>query len=62
VKNAYKNLAETCICSKELPYCVCNKKPKGKIITKKPILPTAKEMQKNPRRKSAKLRVFEKGV
>jgi len=60
VKKAYKDLAETCVCSKDLPYCVCNKKPEGKIITRKPILPTDKEMEKNPRSRSAKLRIFEK--
>ena len=60
VKKACKDLAETCICSKELPYCVCNKKPKGIIISKKPILPSEEEMRRNARSKSAKLRVFEK--
>ena len=60
VKKAYKDLAEICVCSKELPYCVCNKKPVGTIITKKPILPSTDEMQRNSRSKSAKLRVFEK--
>jgi len=60
VKTAYKDLEETCICSKELPYCVCNKKPRGKIVTRKPILPLEEEMQRNSRSKSAKLRVFQR--
>ena len=61
VKNAYRDLSEGCTCPKDLPYCVCNKKSVGKIITKKPILPTELEMKINSRSKSAKLRVFEKG-
>lgn len=60
VKNTYKEQTENCTCPKDLPYCVCNKKPNGKIITKKPILPQEVEMEENPRSKSAKLRVFEK--
>jgi 16S rRNA (cytosine1402-N4)-methyltransferase len=60
VKNTYKEQTENCTCPKDLPYCVCNKKPNGKIVTKKPILPLEKEMEENPRSKSAKLRVFEK--
>lgn len=60
VKMAYKDLSEQCTCPKDLPYCVCNKKPEGKIITKKPILPDEEEMNVNSRSKSAKLRVFEK--
>ncbi|MCL2383461.1 MAG: 16S rRNA (cytosine(1402)-N(4))-methyltransferase RsmH [Oscillospiraceae bacterium] len=60
VKNAYKDLADPCVCSKELPYCVCNKKSIGTIVTKKPILPSEEEMMRNSRSKSAKLRVFER--
>ncbi|MCL2354870.1 MAG: 16S rRNA (cytosine(1402)-N(4))-methyltransferase RsmH [Oscillospiraceae bacterium] len=60
VKQAYKELAETCNCSKELPYCVCNQKPEGIIVTRKPVLPSEEEMQRNSRSKSAKLRVFQK--
>lgn len=60
VKNAYNNLIGKCTCPPDLPYCVCGKKSLGKIITKKPILPSENEMQNNSRSKSAKLRVFEK--
>ena len=60
VKQAYINNVGICTCPKDLPYCICNKKENGKIITKKPILPTENEMKINSRSKSAKLRVFEK--
>ena len=60
VKNAYKDLTETCTCPKDLPYCICHQKVQGKIITKKPILPNEEEMQNNSRSKSAKLRIFER--
>lgn len=60
VKNAYKRAENPCTCPKEFPVCICNKKPKGKQTTRKPILPSDKELQENSRSKSAKLRVFEK--
>lgn len=60
VKKAYVDAEGKCTCPKDLPYCVCGNKSLGKIITKKPILPTEKEMQENSRSRSAKLRVFEK--
>lgn len=60
VKKAYVDAEGKCTCPKDLPYCVCENKSLGKIITKKPILPTEKEMQENSRSRSAKLRVFEK--
>lgn len=60
VKSAFVNSEGICTCPPDLPYCVCNKQAKGKIITKKPILPTEEEMNINSRSKSAKLRVFEK--
>ena len=60
VKEAYQDSIGKCTCPPDLPYCVCGNKSKGKIITKKPILPTQEEMKKNSRSKSAKLRIFEK--
>lgn len=60
VKMAYTDALGKCTCPKEIPYCICKKEKLGKIITKKPILPTQEELNKNTRSKSAKLRVFEK--
>ena len=60
VKDAYKDSVGKCTCPPDLPYCVCGNKSKGKIKTKKPILPTEEEMKINSRSKSAKLRIFEK--
>ena len=60
VKTAYKNLAQGCTCPPEFPICICGGKPKVKIISKKPILPSDEEVEMNPRARSAKLRVAEK--
>ena len=60
VKNAFRRNENPCTCPPDLPVCVCGKKSKGKVITRKPILPTEEEMKANPRAKSAKLRVFER--
>ena len=60
VKNAFIHATGKCICPSDLPYCVCNPEKLGKIITKKPIIPTEKEQNENSRSKSAKLRIFEK--
>lgn len=60
VKNAYIDAAGKCTCPPGLPYCVCGAVSKGRIITKKPILPSKEEIQENSRSKSAKLRIFEK--
>lgn len=60
VKNIFRKNENPCTCPPEFPVCVCGKKPKGKIITKKPILPGEKELSENSRSKSAKLRVFER--
>ena len=59
VKNAFRTAQNPCVCPTDFPVCVCGRKSKGKIITRKPILPTAEEMNINPRSKSAKLRIFE---
>lgn len=61
VKNSFKKNEDPCTCPKEFPVCVCGKKPKGRVITRKPILPTEEEMEVNPRSRSAKLRIFERG-
>ena len=60
VKQAFAELAQGCKCPKSLPVCVCGNKPKVKIITKKPILPSEEELLENPRSRSAKLRIAEK--
>ena len=60
VKNAFKEQEDPCTCPKEFPVCVCGKKSKGKVISKKPILPSDEELELNHRSRSAKLRVFEK--
>lgn len=60
VKNTYKDLSIGCKCPKELPVCICNNKPTLKVITRKPIEPSAEEVEENPRSRSAKLRVAEK--
>ena len=60
VKNAFIKAEGRCTCPPGLPYCACGCKSLGKIITKKPILPTEQEMDQNTRSKSAKLRIFQK--
>lgn len=60
VKAAFKRQENPCTCPPEFPVCVCGKKPQGRVVTKKPILPSEEELQENSRSKSAKLRVFEK--
>ena len=49
-----------CTCPPDFPVCVCGNKPKGRQVTRKPVLPSEEEMEKNPRSKSAKLRIFER--
>ena len=60
VKQAFAAAASGCTCPRDFPVCVCGRSPKIRIITKKPILPSAEELNKNPRSRSAKLRVAEK--
>lgn len=60
VKDYFRTSENPCTCPHNFPICVCGKKPKGRIITKKPILPTTRELEINKRSKSAKLRVFER--
>lgn len=60
VKQAYRSLTGGCTCPKDFPVCICGNKPLIKEITKKPILPSERELEINPRSRSAKLRVAEK--
>lgn len=60
VKVKFRNNENPCECPSHFPVCVCGKKSKGKVISRKPILPTDKEIEENKRSKSAKLRVFER--
>ena len=60
VKNLFQEFCKGCICPSEIPVCVCGRTPKGTLIVRKPIIPTDKEINENPRSRSAKLRVVEK--
>ena len=60
VKTIYKTNENPCTCPSHFPVCVCGKKPKGKVITRKPIVPSDEELEENSRSKSSKLRVFER--
>ncbi|MCI8332924.1 MAG: 16S rRNA (cytosine(1402)-N(4))-methyltransferase RsmH, partial [Clostridiales bacterium] len=60
VKNIFKRNEHPCTCPPEFPVCVCGKKPKGFVVTRKPIVPTEEEIMANKRSKSSKLRVFER--
>lgn len=59
VKEAFRKQENPCICPSQFPVCVCGKKPLGRVITRKPILPSKEELEENPRSRSAKLRVLE---
>ena len=60
VKSAFKKNENPCTCPSDFPVCVCGKVSKGRVITRKPILPSEEEMEVNSRSKSAKLRIFER--
>ncbi len=60
VKTAFRRNENPCTCPPDFPVCVCGKKPVGRVITRKPILPSEEEMEENPRSRSAKLRIFER--
>lgn len=60
VKSSFRNNEDPCTCPPNFPVCVCGNESKGKVITRKPILPTDQEISDNKRSKSSKLRVFEK--
>ena len=60
VKTRFKTNEDPCICPKKFPVCVCGRKSKGRIITRKPVIPSEDEIEENKRSKSSKLRVFER--
>ena len=60
VKNRFRINEHPCTCPPDFPVCMCGKKSKGRVVTRKPILPSEEELSENKRSKSAKLRVFEK--
>ena len=60
VKNAMTEAAKGCTCPPNFPVCVCGKKPKVKILTRKPVVSGEKELERNPRARSAKRRICEK--
>lgn len=60
VKNTFRKMEDPCTCPSHFPVCVCGKVSKGRVVTRKPIIPTEKELGENTRSKSAKLRVFER--
>ena len=62
VKTIFRKNENPCTCPPDFPVCVCGKKSKGRVVTRKPILPSQEEMERNPRSKSAKLRIFERKV
>lgn len=60
VKNIFRKSENPCTCPRDFPICVCGKKSLGRVITRKPVLPSPRELEANRRSKSAKLRVFER--
>jgi len=60
VKNCFRTLANPCICPKNMPVCVCGKKPVIELVSRKPISASAEELEMNPRARSANLRIAEK--
>lgn len=62
VKTIFRKNENPCTCPPDFPVCVCGRKSKGKVLTRKPILPGAAELEDNSRSKSAKLRIFERRV
>lgn len=60
VKNRFRTAENPCICPPNFPVCMCGRKSKGKVITRKPVIPSEKEIAENRRAKSSKLRIFER--
>lgn len=61
VKNIFRKSEDPCTCPREFPICICGKRSLGRVVTKKPIVPSPEEIEENRRSKSAKLRIFERG-
>ena len=61
VKNIFKKSEDPCTCPKTFPVCVCGKRSLGRVMTRRPIVPSQEEMEENRRSRSAKLRIFERG-
>ncbi|HUG40487.1 MAG TPA: 16S rRNA (cytosine(1402)-N(4))-methyltransferase RsmH [Longimicrobiales bacterium] len=62
VKNAFREWSRACVCPPELPVCVCRGAPLGETLTRKPVRPTAEELERNPRSRSARLRGWRKAA
>lgn len=60
VKNKFKELCTGCTCPPDIPVCICNKTPRGRLVTRKPLTATDEELKMNPRSRSAKLRIIER--
>ena len=60
VKTRFRNTENPCTCPPDFPVCVCGKESRGRVVTRKPIVPSGEEMEENKRSKSSKLRVFER--
>jgi 16S rRNA (cytosine1402-N4)-methyltransferase len=62
VKNKFRHCENPCTCPKDFPVCVCGQKSKGRVVTRKPVVPSEEELEENKRAKSSKLRVFEREI
>ena len=60
VKETYRDLARGCICPRDIPVCACHRSAQVRLVTRKPIRPSAREVDENPRSRSARLRIAEK--
>ncbi len=60
VKRLFRKMENPCECPSDFPVCICQKKPKGHVVTRKPIVPGEEELERNPRSRSALLRVFQR--
>lgn len=60
VKQMFAEFCKGCICPPDIPVCVCGKTPRGRLVTRKPVIPSDTEIKENPRSRSAKLRIIEK--